>query len=284
VSDTSEKTVSVTKPQSAPDATSTGSANGTGTTGNTGNTEDTTARGKAPSKLPPPRTVNLVCLAMAAMIVLNFAQAFLLLGWTDTLKAYLITSNANAKTPQDPFDAVHALYQLRQGSFITAGLYGVMLALLIFALRRTRSASASRWAVLIIFLYTLLPFRVIPSSGEPVAVQVVTVLVGVLSIIVLLLIFIPKESIGYFRACREANMPEGQRGQPRPGLGSLFAPRRPPADRTSVASTRRPTQPAETRPAVAKAKAKVRSDSEAVARGAELARARAKASKSRRTG
>ena len=275
MSDTSEKTVSVTKPKSAPDATSTGSANGTG------NTEDTTTRGKAPSKLPPPRTVNLVCLAMAAMIVLNFAQAFLLLGWTDTLKAYLITSNANAKTPQDPFDAVHALYQLRQGSFITAGLYGVMLALLIFALRRTRSA---RWAVLIIFLYTLLPFRVIPSSGEPVAVQVVTVLVGVLSIIVLLLIFIPKESMAYFRACREANMPEGQRGQPRPGLGSLFAPRRPPADRTSVASARRPAQPAETRPAVAKAKAKVRSDSEAVARGAELARARAKASKSRRTG
>ena len=108
-------------------------------------------------------------------------------------------------------------------------------------------------------------------------------LVGVLSIIVLLLIFIPKESIAYFRTCREANMPEGQRGQPRPGLGSLFAPRRPPAERTSVANTR-PTRPAETRPAVAKAKAKVRADSDAVARGADLARARAKASKSRRPG
>jgi hypothetical protein len=272
VSDTSEKTVSVTKPQQATDAKGAGGAKGTTRTG-------------APTKLPPPLTVNLVCWAMGAMLVLNFAQAFLLLGWTDTLKAYLITSNAKAKSPQDPFDAVHALYQLRQGSFITAGLYGVMLALLIFALRRTRSASASRWAVLIIFLYTLLPFRVIPSSGEPVIIQVVTVLVGALSIVVLLLIFIPKESMAYFRACREANVPPEQRGQPRPGLGSLFAPRRPPAERTSVGRTPvRTTRPAETRPAVAKAKAKVRSDSDAIAKGAELARARAKASKSRRSG
>jgi hypothetical protein len=126
---------------------------------------------------------------------------------------------------------------------------------------------------------------VIPSSGEPVVIQVATVLVGVLSIVVLLLIFIPKQSMAYFRACREANVPPEQRGQPRPGLGSLFAPRRPPAERAPVGRTSvRTTQPAETRPAVAKAKAKVRSDSDAVAKGAELARARAKASKSRRTG
>jgi hypothetical protein len=137
VSETSEKTVSVTKPErttGAKDAADT--ATGAGAKG--------TTRTGAPSKLPLPLTVNVVCWAMAAMLVLNFAQAFLLLGWTDTLKAYLITSNAKAKSPQDPFDAVHALYQLRQGSFITAGLYGVMFALLIFALRRTRSASASR--------------------------------------------------------------------------------------------------------------------------------------------
>lgn len=269
MSDTSAKTVSMNKPQ---DKTTSGTPSSTGS-------------GGAPTKIPPPRTINLLCWAMGLMIVLNFVQAFLLLGWTDTLKAYVITSNANAKTPQDPFDAVHAVYQLRQGAFVTAALYGVMLALLIFAFRRTRSASASRWAVLIIFLYTLLPFRIIPASGEPVPVQIAAVAVGVLSIAVLVLIFLPKESIAYFRACREANVPPDRRGQPRPGLGSLFAPR----PRQAATSVRRTApaesvrRPAETRPAVPKAKAKVRTDSEAIAKGADLARARAKASKSRRT-
>jgi hypothetical protein len=108
----------------------------------------------------------------------------------------------------------------------------------------------------------------------------------VLSIVVLLLIFVPKESIAYFRACREANLPPERRGQQRPGLGSLFAPRPPRQRMTPVGRTAEPepaSRPAETRPAVPKAKAKVRTDSEAIARGAELARARAKASKSRRT-
>jgi hypothetical protein len=270
VTDASAKTVSMNKPKATRDAPPSTTSGGT----------------RPPTKLRPPLTVNLVCVAMAVMIVCNFLQAFLLLGWTDTLKAYVISSNANAKTPQDPFDAVHAVYSLRQGSFIQAGLFGVMLALLIFALRRTRSASASRWAVLIIFLYTLMPFRVIPSSGEPVPVQIVTVLVGIASIAVLLLIFIPKESMAYFRACREANLPPERRGQPRPGLGSLFAPRRPRPGAAPVASrsaAQSPRRPAETRPTAAKAKAKVRADTESVAKGAELARARAKASKSRRT-
>lgn len=271
MSDTSAKTVSMNKSQ---DKTASGTTSSTG------------SGGGAPVKITPPLTVNLLCWALGLMVVLNFAQAFLLLGWTDQLKAYVIRSNANAKTPQDPFDAVHAVYQLRQGAFITAVLYGVMLTLLIFAFRRTRSASASRWAVLIIFLYTLLPFRVIPAFGEPIPVQIAGVAVGVLSILALALIFFAKDSIAYFRACREANVPPERRGQQRPGLSSLFAPRPPRQAATSVGRTAQSEparRPAETRPAVPKAKAKVRTDSEAIAKGADLARARAKASKSRRT-
>lgn len=260
------------------------------------------ARGEGRS-IVPPVTINVVSAVMAVMVVGYVLQALLLLGNTDMLKRYAIHSNANAKNPQDPFDAVHAVYTMRQSAFFTGALFGILIILLAVALRRTRSASASRWAVLVIFIYTTMPLSIIPSHGLPVPVQVVQVINGVSSIIVLALIFLPQQSREYFRSCREANAPEG--APARPGLASLFGPRPPrggTADRTTGRTTGGPagraTKPAQTRPDRAgtapvetaapgrpagKARAKVRADSEAVAKGADLARSRAKASKSRRT-
>jgi hypothetical protein len=130
------------------------------------------------------------------------------------------------------------------------------------------------------------PFYVRPTSGLPVPAQIAGVVIGVASIAVILLIFIPPTSQRYFKECREANMPEEMRGKPRAGLGSLFGPkasRRAAAPTATAPPARAASTPAAARPGAPKARAKVRSDTDAVAKGAELARARAKASKSRRT-
>jgi hypothetical protein len=232
--------------------------------------------------IKPPRTIDYATVALVVMVVASVARALLLLGNTAMLTAYAIKQNA--KKPVKDFDAVKAVHQFRSGALITAVVIGLALLLLAWALRRTRSASASRWAMLIVFLFTGLPFYVVPTAGLPTASQIAGVVIGVAAIAALLLIFVPRPSNQYFKDCREANLPEERRGQPRPGLGSLFGPKRP---RGGAAATT-PTPPARTaapeRPAAApKSKAKVRSDSDAIAKGAELARSRAKASKSRRT-
>jgi hypothetical protein len=232
--------------------------------------------------IKPPRTIDYATAALVVMVVASVARALLLLGNTSTLTAYAIAQNA--KKPVKGFDAVQAVHQFRSGALITAVVIGLALLLLAWALRRTRSASASRWAMLIVFLFTGLPFYVIPTSGLPTGSQIAGVVIGVAAIAGILLVFVPPPSVGYFKACREANIPEEMRGQPRPGLGSLFGPKR----QRGAAAASRPSPAARTaapdRPATApKSKAKVRSDTDAIAKGAELARSRAKASKSRRT-
>jgi hypothetical protein len=242
--------------------------------------------------IKPPRTIDYATAALMVMIVAGFVRALLLLGNTSTLTKFVI--DQNHKKPQKGFDATNSVHQLRTSAVISAVVLAVALGLLAWALRRTRSASASRWALLIVFLIPLgpLPLYVIPTSGLPGAVVASGMVLGLASIAVLGLVFVAPASTAYFKACRLANVPEELRGQPRPGLGSLFGPRRQPPARQGAAD--RSTRPAQTRtagadsaanrPAATKAKAKVRSDADAVAKGAELARSRAKASKSRRTG
>jgi hypothetical protein len=242
------------------------------------------ARVKPPLvNVPIPRTIDLACVALLVMFVGGFARALLLLGNTSTLLSYAIATNKKAKKPDKNFDAVHAVHQFRESALVQAAVIGIALLLLAWALRRSRSASATRWALLIVFFFTGMPFYVIPTSGLPVGAQVAGVVIGVASVAAILLIFIPPTSAKYFKASREANIPEEMRGKPRPGLGSLFGPKRPRGAGRTPAPPTKPASTAADRPATAKAKAKVRSDTDAVARGAELARARAKASKSRRT-
>lgn len=282
VTDSPSDTVSLNKPDSAQPRGSGALARKSGTSG-------------AARTVAPPSTINAATTAMLVMVVGNLLFALLLLGNTAMLQRYVLHANATASSPQDPFDAVHAVYALRQGAFLTAALYGVLLLVLAFGLRRQRGASACRWVVLIILVYTQMPVWVLPVPGLPVPAQAVRVIAGLLSIAVVLLIFVPPQSRDYFRRCRAANLPEG--AQPRPGFGSLFAPRPPrgaaaggrgPAGRTDQLPATRGASAAgaaagsAARPA-AKARAKVRADSDAVAKGAELARSRAKASKSRRT-
>ena len=183
------------------------------------------------------------------------------------------------------------LHQLRSSTLFNVAIVGVALLLLIFAVRRTRSASGSRWALLIVLVFTQLPAYVIPvSGGWPPAAQASGVIAGIAAIAAIVLIFV-KPSTAYFRECREVSLPPERRGQPRPGLAALFRPKPP---RTAAGGTTRQTgsrsyatsrtaNPAAGKPTASKAKAKVRADAEAVSRGADLARSRAKANKSRRT-
>jgi hypothetical protein len=230
---------------------------------------------------------------MIVVAVGTVARGLLLLGSTSTLTTYLVNTTNKAgskkKTPYGPDQIASDIHQLRQGTLIMGVVIAVALALLVFAVRRARSASGSRWALLILMLFTSLPFYVVPITGFPAAVNVAGVIVGVASIAAILLIFVPPPSQKYFRDCREASLPPERRGQPRP---SLFGPRRqrpgPAGTGGRAAAARAASQEAQdeaVRPSgtSSKARAKVRSDADAVARGAELARSRAKASKSRRT-
>ena len=228
--------------------------------------------------IKPPRTIDYACVAMGVMVVATWAQALLLLGNTGKLAAYLTDLNKHAKKPQANFDALKSVHHLRQQNFFQAVLYTVVVLLLIWAMRRARSASASRWALVIVFFFTGMVWSAITTWGLPTGPKVAGVVISVAAVATIALVFVAPASVKYFRQCREATLPPERRGQERPGLGSLFKPRPP---RTAPPSAPRP-EPAQ-RPAMPKAKAKVRADSDAVAKGADLARSRAKASKSRRT-
>jgi cytochrome c oxidase subunit IV len=191
-----------------------------------------------------------------------------------------IIKSKKGKVPDDIAAQVTSqLHSFRTTTIIQGLLFLGVLALLAYMVRRPRSASGARWATLIVLVLTRAPLNVIPQSGLPAAYQAATVVVGIASLATLVLLFLPS-SAAYFRACRAATMPPGR--QPRPGLGGLFGPRRPPAQTPTRA-------PAQTTPATAtakapsRAKAKVRHDAEAIAHGADLARTRAKANKSRRS-
>ncbi len=242
------------------------------------------ARGDTPA-VTPPKSIERARAAIGVVVLALVVRALGLLGSTESLRRYLADQNDNAKKPIKNYDVDGALHSLRVGSLIQTAVMAIALGLLVYALRRARSASGSRWALLIIIVLTSLPFYVVPISGWPVIPKVASVIAGLAAIVALVLVFVPTSS-AYFRRCRDAVTPPELRGQPRPGLAGLFGPR---ARRGGAATPHGAAQPA--RPARAtrspansgKSRAKVRSDAEAIARGAELARSRAKASKSRRS-
>lgn len=252
----------------------------------------TTGTDEQPKRLPVPAMVNYACIALVITAVALLARAVTLLGGTSTLEAYIVKANAAAKKPTlTPAQISSDVHSFRQGTLLMSVVIAIALVLLALAFRRVRTASGSRWAMLIVMVFTSLPFSVVPIHGLPGSSNVAGEVSGIGAILAILLIFVPPASQKYFRDCRDAALPPELRGQPRP---SLFGPRRQrpglagPGGRAAAARANaesvRAGSAATVRPAGApKARAKVRSDAEAVARGAELARSRAKASKSRRT-
>jgi hypothetical protein len=259
--------------------------------------------GFTPERVAIPPLINYACIALGVAAAAILVRGLSLLGSTATLNKFLVKSNHDAKKPKSPYgpaEIAKDLHGLRQSTLLLGVISAIALVLLMLALRRTRTASATRWAMLVLMLFTSLPLYVVPIHGFPKVTNGAGVVTGVAAIAAILLIFLPPQSQRYFRDCREASTPPELRGQPRPGL---FGPRRQRAGlagpggraaaaraaaRTNAAGTQTRASAPDTsaQPAAAgggKARAKVRSDAESVARGADLARARAKASKSRRT-
>jgi hypothetical protein len=245
-----------------------------------------------------PRTVNLVIAAVGAQVFFLLLRSLGVLGFSDQLQRLLIKSNRDLKPsnknrkPLNEYvfgshDVLHDLHSLRVSYVWQGVILAVALLLLAFSLRRTSTASVTRWALLIVMVITASPLQVIPPHGWPVLIQVGFVGSGVMSILAIVLLFVP-ESRAYFHGINDVRRAEyaaksgATPGAPRPSLRSMFAPRpqqgvsldKPGAKATSTSA--RAQQPG--------AKSKSRAEADAVARGAELARQRAKAaSKSRRT-
>jgi hypothetical protein len=248
-----------------------------------------TAAGRKPpvDNLPLPTTMKAAMAALVLVVVGSIARGVnIALTSESAFRAYEIHTNAKQKKPKKPYTAqdissdIHAL----KSSYLVYALIGALVvAFLIFGLRKARSASGSRWVLIFGLFFTGALGGIVPPFAFPGIAQGLGVAVGVLSIISIGLVFSPPSSV-YSKACREAALPPELRGQPRP---KLFGPRPTPASRQA------PTRPTSTRGAApgptatstggGRSKAKARSDAEAVARGADLARSRARASKSRRS-
>jgi hypothetical protein len=233
-----------------------------------------------------PRTVKLVIVAVCAEVFFSLIRAVSMFGYTGQLKRLLVDTNKDAKHPKNPYtttDIANDLHSVRVNGLWQGIIVAVALLLLAYSLRKTATASVTRWALLIVMIMTGGPFTVIPAKGLPVVPQVALVLAGLASITAIVLLFMP-DSRAYFKAQAAARSGASVAAgmPPRPGLGSLFRTRGMATTRPQPAATKRAAKtspPGQSRTT----KAKVRNDAEAIARGAELARRRAKASKSRRT-
>ena len=251
-----------------------------------------TVEAKPTERPTPPRTINLAIAAVGAQVVFSLVRAGSMFGYTDQLSKLLVDSNTKAKKPRSPYTSTQIaddLHRLRINGLWQGLVVAAALLLLAFSLRRTSTASVTRWALLVVMVLTGGPFTVIPARGLPLVPQVAPVFAGIASIVAIVALFLP-DSRRYFKAVSAARLAaSGRTASPGRGLGGLFAPR-PRAERkplpasglrSSAASRAAPR--ASAKGGVGAVRAKGRADEAAVARGAALARSRAKASKSRRT-
>jgi hypothetical protein len=182
---------------------------------------------------------------------------------------------------------IHKLVANQQKSILLeAVVLALALVLLSVMIRRTRGATPARWSVVIIAVLTQTPLAVLAvTSSIPAFIKITQLLVGLLSIVSLVLLFLPA-SRQYFREVRGAVTqslpPRTARAGRSGGLfgtrgGATAAPRASAANVVDV-------EPVERVDMVKRESGKRRTESNAVAKGAALARSRAKAAaKSRRT-
>lgn len=243
------------------------------------------ARKEPIPNLPLPNTVKLAMVGLVLVAIAVMARALVIYySSSSTLRTILIHANKTSKKPKKNYGVgadpqiVKDLHSLKVG-YIPLGILTIfVIAFLIFGLRRPRSASGSRWVMIVaLFIPTGAIVGFYSPYGYPSLGRAAGYLMSIGSIGAIILMFLPASS-EYIKACRDAALPPELRGQPRP---KLFGPR--PTAAARPAASRPAARSAEASTGAGKSKSKARSDAEAVARGAELARSRARASKSRRT-
>jgi hypothetical protein len=276
----------------------------------------TNARNAATPSTPSPalpRTMQLAMGAIVLQIVAGLVRAVSMRGHTAQFEQWLFDTNKKAKKPKSPYSLdptntkgfaalTHDLHTVRSTAMLQAIVIGIALVLLVFVLRRVRSAGMGRIALIVITVLTEGPFYVIPTHGWPSMPKTFSVIYGLASILTIILLLMPASN-EYFRACKLIANPNGPA---RGGLGALFGGPRNAGARTgtgarggtgaAAARTARPPRNATTRPAAAspggaqargaqaRAGQKAKAREASVAKGADLARTRAKAaSKSRKT-
>ena len=192
---------------------------------------DPAADGDSPSADAAPVMPITIKVAIGAMIVELIAgllQALTLRGSTAELTKYLVYTNSKAKKPKNPYtasDIVNDLHSLRTSALVVAALSAVVLLMIIYMMRRPRSASASRWAVLVIaVLGQVIPGDLIPVKYYPSLANELRLVAGVACVVSIAAIFFFPKSTEYFRACRRfANPGAAQRPSlfgPRPAAGA----------------------------------------------------------------
>lgn len=257
----------------------------------------------APARVTPPRTINLASLALVLEAAAWVGAALALKASTTAYTNYYFahaTKNDKAKSHYSRSNAADVkavadhVSSDQRGLLSQAILGAVILLLLAYLLRRTRGASPARWSVVIISVLMQTPFGVIAVTSKlPAGFRIGEFVLGVLSIVAIVLLFVP-QSRAYFREVRAsitASMPARPGGR---GGGGLFGRMmQPPPPRTAETKPARRgatggvdlakkdvDQPTPAKPAVQEKK---RADAAAVAKGAAMARNRAKAAgKSRR--
>ena len=240
-------------------------------------------KGASMSNKPPrPRSVELATVAVGAQLLFAVVYAGLSWGFTAQIRRLIIDDNNKASHPKNPFDANKQLHMFRLATTQSTVLFVILLVLLTVMFRR--GSGTGRWMFVVLCVIGGLFVQFVGSplgifavtSKLPKAMGVVGTVSALASIVAIALLVVPGSATWFREMKLLANPGAAQRP---PGLGSLFAPRRPavppPPPRGSARTAANPAQ--------AKSKAKVRADAEAVAKGAELARSRAKANKSRRS-
>lgn len=268
--------------------------------------------GAKPAAVTPPRTVNLASLALVLEAVAWVGPYLAVKLGQASYKNYLFhhasyTVKVNGKNKTFNYDDVKQPGGLAEGHkkiassvastqhayLLQAFILGAALLLLAYSLRRTRGASAARWAVVVVAVLTQSPLLVFNFGRDlPGGFGAATGVIGILAIASLVLLFVP-ESRRYFREVREALAAVAPPRPARPARqgrgGGLFGPRPSASPSKQVSMTKAPPKnsaDADVEDAPAKpmnAQEKKRADAAAVAKGAALARNRAKAAaKSRR--
>jgi hypothetical protein len=242
------------------------------------------ARSAQPVETPPrPRTITGALIAIGVVIGCTILSALTWFIFKDQLVHLLIDANAKAKDPKSPYGVTQAsadLTNIRKGQLIQAGVVGLALAFLGYALTRARSASAGRWGLVIVLVLT--GQGLIPIKGLPGLANTFRGFALIAAVTVIGLMFV-KSSRAYFQACRAAVTGNDPTARP-VGFRGLFTNGMPAKNAPAPATAPAESGEESSRPAGSKSRAKKSSDQAAVARGAELARTRAKAaSKSRRT-
>lgn len=242
--------------------------------------------------MTPPRTINLACIALVVEAVAWVGAALALKASTSAYTDYLFKhayKNSKTKTRylrSNHSDVKHIADQVssdQRGLLSQAILGAVILLLLAYFLRRNRGASPARWSVVIISFLMQTPFGVLALSSElPTGFRVGQFVLGAMSIIALVLLFVP-QSRAYFREVRDV-LTAGMPARPaRAGGGGLFGRMMQPPPPRPVKLDKQPAPGSSEPAAKSGVQDKKRAEAAAVAKGAALARSRAKAaSKSRR--